>query len=340
MTAKRAFFGLVFVSALYLGALVWLDTRNHVFQNLSSIASALPVMLALALGSYLVRYGRWFWLLSRTGNRVSWGRGYLAYTAGFAFTVTPGKVGELVRIRYFLPMDVPASRVVSAFVMERACDLIAVLGMCIFIAQKPELLWKACAFVGIFLGLLILVALRPTVLSKLVQILCCFGLERIGSLVHTIQAGLIGCRAWLTAADISVCMASGFIAWAMTSYAFVVLLAKLGVTIPLLPAMSIYPLSMLVGAASMLPGGIGSTEAAIVTILAAFSVPLSTAIVCAVGIRFSSIWFAVVSGFAAMAVIERGLCTLGTSRRTHTMGMPNDMDNVTDSPGLQQSQPS
>jgi uncharacterized protein (TIRG00374 family) len=91
----------------------------------------------------------------------------------------------------------------------------------------------------------------------------------------------------------------------MTAFAFVALLANMGVDIPLLPSLSIYPLSMLVGAASMLPGGIGSTEAAIVAILATFSVPFTTALVCAVGIRFSSIWFAVINGFVAIAILER-----------------------------------
>lgn len=304
MTAKRAFVSLVCVSAVYLAVLIWLDSRNHLFQSLTSIVPVLPAMLGLALASYCVRYARWCWLLHRAGYRVGLLSGYLAYTTGFAFTVTPGKVGELVRIRYFLRMGVPASLVVSAFVVERACDLLVLLGLSVFVVQRSDFLVTAVAFVGLFLSLLALVAVRPTLLNKFVQVLFCWGLRRGAMLVQTLQAGLLGGRIWMTPVDILVCATLGIFAWTLTAYAFVVLLVQMGVAIPLLPSLSIYPLSMLVGAASMLPGGIGSTEAAIVAILAAFSVPISAGVVCAVGIRVSSIWFAVLSGFVAMAVLE------------------------------------
>jgi uncharacterized protein (TIRG00374 family) len=68
--------------------------------------------------------------------------------------------------------------------------------------------------------------------------------------------------------------------------------------------MAVYPLSMLAGAASMLPGGVGSTEATIVGLLSLFDVPLGVAALAAIGIRFSSMWFAVLCGFIALSILE------------------------------------
>ena len=82
------------------------------------------------------------------------------------------------------------------------------------------------------------------------------------------------------------------------------LLGRLGVSIATLPAFGMYPLAMLAGAASMLPGGIGSTEAAIVALLLFVDVPIATATLAAVGIRLASLWFAIACGFVAAGVLE------------------------------------
>jgi uncharacterized membrane protein YbhN (UPF0104 family) len=54
----------------------------------------------------------------------------------------------------------------------------------------------------------------------------------------------------------------------------------------------------------MVPGGVGSTEVTLVALLALFDVPLGTAALAAIGIRFASMWFAVLCGLCAMGVLE------------------------------------
>ncbi|MDP9123447.1 MAG: lysylphosphatidylglycerol synthase domain-containing protein, partial [Pseudomonadota bacterium] len=114
MRIKAALLGFLLLTALYVGALVWADMHHHVFDALAPLAAVLPSLLALSLFTYAARYVRWHWLLARAGHATPAFSGFLAYLAGFAFTATPGKVGELVRIRYFAPWGVPAWRVISA----------------------------------------------------------------------------------------------------------------------------------------------------------------------------------------------------------------------------------
>lgn len=59
----------------------------------------------------------------------------------------------------------------------------------------------------------------------------------------------------------------GLAAWTLTSCGFLWLLSNLGLSIPPLEAFSIYPMAMLVGSASILPGAAGSTELSIVLLL-------------------------------------------------------------------------
>jgi uncharacterized protein (TIRG00374 family) len=96
----------------------------------------------------------------------------------------------------------------------------------------------------------------------------------------------------------------GFAAWSITAFAFVYLLDALSLNFLWMNSFSIYPLAMLAGAASMLPGGVGSTEAAIVVQLKSYGVPISTAVLAAMIIRLGTMWFSVFCGFFAIFLQE------------------------------------
>src|SRR5690606_19639500 len=125
MKLRKAFWAAAAITVLYVAALFWADARNHVFDRLPEVVALLPALVGLSLVSYALRFARWHRLLARVGHATPLLRGWCAYVSGFAFTATPGKVGELLRIRYFLPLGVPPAHVLSAFVFERACDITA-----------------------------------------------------------------------------------------------------------------------------------------------------------------------------------------------------------------------
>jgi len=304
MKVRRALVGFGIITLLYLIALIWADSRNQVFSQLPKLLSSLPVLIGLSFVSYLVRYWRWRWLLDRAGYSTDVVPGFLAYLAGFAFTATPGKVGELLRIRYLAPQGVPAWAVLAAFVYERAFDLIAVLILATLAISSAKIFLFALGFVLIFLALLAFAALNPAVLRKASAYLRFYRLTGFARLVVTIRKGLSGCRTWATPLDGLLALGSGILAWGLASFSFVWLLARLGESIPAISALAIYPLAMLAGAASMIPGGIGSTEVTIVALLSLLNVALGTATLAAVGIRLSSLWFAILCGFVSLCILE------------------------------------
>jgi len=300
-----ALLGFALLTAGYLLALIWADSRHQVFSGLPKLASVMPMLVAASAITYLVRYLRWYWLLRRSGHSTPFLRGFAAYLSGFAFTATPGKIGELVRIRFLLPLGVPAARVVAAFIFERAFDLIAVLMLASLAIASTRTFIISAAFVLAFLGGLALASARLAWFSAMALALSKRGFKRIAKIVTAIRDGLDGCRIWLTAADIAVALVLGLIAWSIASLAFLYLLDRLDINLPFLQALSTYPLSMLAGAASMLPGGVGSTEVTIVGLLSLHDVPIGLAALAAVGIRLSSLWFAMVCGFVSMLGLER-----------------------------------
>jgi len=306
MKVKHALLGFGALTIFYVGALILAGSRSQVFIELPKLLSILPILMGFSLLSYLVRYLRWYWLLNRTGDKIEVVFGFLSYLAGFAFTATPGKVGELMRIRYLAPRGVPPWRVLSAFVYERAFDLIAVLSLSALVISSKDVyvFIFALGFVLVFVAGLVFAALNPAWLTKVSVYLRFHRLRRIARICLTLRDGLSGCRVWATPLDVLVSLVLGLLAASITSVSFVWLLSHLGVSIPTLAGLAIYPLAMLAGAASMLPGGVGSTEVAVVSLLSLFDVPLGVALLAAVGIRFSTLWFAVICGFIALGILE------------------------------------
>lgn len=304
MNSARALVLFAVIAASYLGVLIWVDAKNEVFIHLPRLQAALPLLLSLSVVAVLLRYARWHWLLVRAGYRTQALAGGLAYVAGFAFTVTPGKVGELARIRYLAPQGIPPATVLAAFVFERACDLIAVAMLALMAVSRGDVLAHALAFVAFVLAVLFVTAFNPHRLARLAAWLRLRGWLAPMRYLLVLRDGLAGCRVWLNPLDIAVALFLGFLAWGITAASFAWLLDRLAVALPTLSALAVYPLAMLAGAASFIPGGLGSTEIAIVALLATHGVPVGMAALAAVGIRLTSMWFAVLCGFLAITILE------------------------------------
>lgn len=304
MKIGKAFIGFILLSGFYLGMLIWTDAKNNVLAQVGLLAQAMPFLLCISLLSYILRYARWHWLLARRGYKVNGSYGLIAYFSGFAFTATPGKVGELIRIRYFNILGVPSDVAFGAFIYERALDLIVVLILSFLVISRLDLLLVAFSFVIFLIGLLTGVVLNPALLTRLNIVFGRYSYHRVAQIILIVRDGLSSCRYCFTPLDVLISVILGLMAWSLTSYGFMWLLSDLGLLISPLEAFTIYPLSILVGAASMLPGGVGSTELSIILLLGTYGVTASIATVAAIGIRFATIWFAVLFGFICMGILE------------------------------------
>jgi len=295
------------VCACYIAALWWIDRENGTFRRLLDQGGVLVLMLPLVLASYVVRYGRWRWLLRGRGHRLPWWPGFLAYLAGFALTATPGKAGELLRIRYFERMGVPASRTMAVFVFERACDLLVILLLSLLAARVFPTLGLLCVVVLAFVGVLFGVAAWPGSGR-------CFGwsaarlpegpLRKMLSFIRNAVEDLARCLTWRS---LALSMLTGALAWGLTALTFFGISSALGIQGPLTALLGIYPLAMLMGALSFVPGGVGTTELAIVLMLGRIGVATPEALAAAIGTRLVTLWFAITVGALSALNLERHL---------------------------------
>lgn len=301
----RALGWLALVAGVYLVALWYFDRDKQVLSRLTELAGPLCGCVALVLTSYVFRYQRWHNVLTAQGHPVAWPSGVAAYLAGFAFTASPGKAGELLRIRYFLRLGVPARVTLTTFVYERALDLLVItlLGL-----GAAGLVPMFGVFLGIVLGAVLalcLVACWPWLQRWAAACIGVLPGARVRRLAHFLLDGATALRPLLAAPGLTLLSTLyGAAAWLLTAAAFAWLCHALGLSLVWQHALAIYPLAMLIGALSFVPGGVGTTEAAIVLMLAATGAALDVALAVAIGIRLASLWLAVVVGMLAMTGLE------------------------------------
>ncbi len=304
MKFQRPVFLFAFITVVYFAILVWIDAWDNTFAALATLGFIVPVLSLFSLISYAARYVRWHWLMSRAGYIAPLWTGMLAYVSGFAFAATPGTVGELARIRYLEPMGIPAHVVISGFVNERVFDLLAVL----LIASLAATQFGIFGLVSVFVILVVVVVAFFARYPRWMRLVMAWCRQRnhhkLAKIVRSVSKGLAGLRLWMTALDISVSMVMSMVAWGLMAVAFVWMLRQLAVDTPFVISLTIFPLAILAGAASMLPGGLGSTEASVVALLAILKVPLATAAVAAIAIRLGTLWFAVLLGLVCMVYLE------------------------------------
>lgn len=306
---RRVMISAVLAAVAYLAFSLWVGWRDVAMAVARVGVAGLAVALALSLANYVLRFIRWQMYLRALGSHIPNGPSALIYLAGFAFTTTPGKVGELLRGIFLHKRGTPYLQSTAAFVSERLSDLVA---MALLVLPGLWLLSKGLAIAGglaLVSGLVFLaLAAHESVFRKLEAWIDLFP-GRLRGLLAKVLA-LIGEAKRCHGRGLMV-SATGLslLAWGAEAIAFALVLKLLGIEVPLATAVFIYAASMIAGALSFLPGGLGGAEATMIGLLALYGAPNAESVAATILIRFTTLWFAVALGILSSVAGRRALMT-------------------------------
>ena len=262
----------------------------------------------LVLGSSLLNYGlrfqRWSLYVARLGHVVPRGRHFLYYLCGFAFTVSPAKAGEAVRSLYLREHGVPYADSIAALFVERLLDLLAIaLLASLFVLHDPAYWPALLAALTATVGLIVFVG-RPMV-TGLLDRFAATRSGRIAKVLTGVADLLRASRSLLSPGLLSAGFVLGVIAWGVEGVGLYWICNGLGIDLSLATATGIYGIAVLAGAAAFfMPGGIGGMEVAMPALLVSQGVPLATAVIAMLLCRLATLWFAVILGLIAAALLE------------------------------------
>jgi HAD superfamily hydrolase (TIGR01490 family) len=294
------------VAALALLAYGLVGMRSQGAELLALLPTLGPRILlglGLVLLGYALRFGRWRLLLTSLELRPPLTQDARIWMGSYAFTATPGKGGEAVRsllLRDECHMPVPAT--LMALVVERFTDGTAVL---LLLLLNLRLLFGWDLPVAVPLALVLLLALvawgglrwgrRGTGGWHLPERLLPLRLRNLG------QEGFSALRRLLRPQVLLPATVIGAVAWSLEGISLWLLLQGLGSTQPSWAGATLaHTAAGLLGALTLLPGGLGSTEAGTVGLLSLQGVPLATAVPATLLIRLMTLWFATALGMVCL----------------------------------------
>jgi uncharacterized membrane protein YbhN (UPF0104 family) len=298
---KRRFFAsLVLGLVVYLGLAVFGDIRGT-GQSLRSFDwRVLPLILLMSFGNYAFRFVRWSYYLKRLAIDVPLFGNLTVFMSGLAMSITPGKMGEVIK-SYFLKQmtGTQMRRSVPIVFAERFTDLLSIvvlaaLGALAF-PYGRTLIW--IGLVGTIAVLL--AAMNRPVTESLLRALGRLPFLRRPSatLLELYDHATPLLRVW----PLTISFALGLAGWFCECLGFYLTVGALGFDVPVWQSAFIYAFATFFGAVTLLPGGLGTTEGSLTGLLILKGIPRDAASAATIVIRLCTLWLAVAVGLLWIA---------------------------------------
>jgi uncharacterized protein (TIRG00374 family) len=283
------------------------DLSKISFENLPQSYDLYLLVVGLVCVSYTVRAMRWRRYLLTLGYELPNLYGLLTYIAGFAYTLAPGKVGELMKATYYRPYKIPMTVVTAAFFVERLSDLAVFVCLAlVFLGFVAQGYGSLLIIAGLCVPVLLLLTalLRERHLNLIAQS-AWVRVVGLSPLVLRLAEGIKAAKRLLTFEVLIRGLFWGFVAWLFECFSLYVL----GDIVPhrtllMGDAIGMYAAAIVVGAVSFLPGGLGTTEAALVALLVKYGYSVQDALVLTVVCRLLTLWVAVLLGWVAVGFLK------------------------------------
>jgi uncharacterized protein (TIRG00374 family) len=292
-------------AAVYLVLVVLIDSDRLADALGDFDYTLIPAILGLVFLSYVGRFLRWIYYLKVLKVSVPVGVNAAIFAAGLSMTISPGKLGEVLKSVFVRRVSgAPIARTAPAVVAERATDgtgMVAWGFLGAFALGLPP--WTMLAFLAV--AVFGIAVLRSKHLSLLAERLLS-RLPLVGRFAphlrdfHGASNELLGTGPLLVGTAISFC------AWGLECLGVYLCAVGLGADRGFLLVVFVFAVSSLLGVLSMLPGGIGAVEASMAVQFVAVA-NLSTGLAGALTlvIRLATLWFATLIGIAGLLLVRR-----------------------------------
>ena len=302
MLNKKTLLVLICAISLYVGFVVFSDISILLekFKNFDFIYLLFSLLLIFI--SYLIRGIRYDYLLKKISIHLPLKQSVMLFFAGLALGITPGKFGEVIKSSFLKRQyNQSLSKTVPVVFVERYFDLvgiviIAIVGVWFVEIQKTEIL------TAFFLMVIVLVVSRQRKLIipilnrfKKIPFLKNFS-NNFLEMYDTIHS-LLSFRIYTKSTGLSI------IAWLLESIGVFFIFQGFGIDLSFETVVLIFVISSLIGAISMLPGGLGITEGSMIGLLLFQGIDYTEAFSVVLLVRIATLWYSIMLGLLCMRTL-------------------------------------
>ena len=293
---------LVLVAAVGIYAIfLFTSDFNIITEKISNFKiNYLPLILFLVTASWCPVFIKWHFLLKNCEIDIPLTRSITVFLSGLAFDLTPGKLGALMKSQILkTSFNIPRTKTAPIVLVEKVYDLIGailasiigiiILGMDVYLIIIAILVLAMVFFFLYYRPASELFFKRVTktkFFSKYVENISEF--DKIVQKSTNVKVA-------------TICILLAVTYWFIVSTAVYYTLIGFDINIlDYLKVLSIYATSILLGAISFIPGGVGITEGALAGLFTLEGIDVSTALILSVIIRIFVLWYSVSIGFISL----------------------------------------
>lgn len=282
---------------VFLGLAVYADVGD-VTSALATVEwETFGAVVGLTTVGYGFRFAKWHYYLRRLEVDVPLEASAVTFFSGLMMVVTPGKAGEVWKAWFLRDAHgVPASETTSVVGAERVTDLIALgamaaLGLLVYSRSSiPIVLVLGAIAAGI--GLLQWRRACLAILDRLES------LSVVGEYAAELERFYESAYRLFQFRPLVVSTLLSLAAWGLEGVALWLVLEGFGLEAGVVVGLFVFGLGSVVGAVSMLPGGLAAAEASMVGVLVTFGYPEAVAAAATIVIRVGTLWYAAALGTA------------------------------------------
>jgi uncharacterized membrane protein YbhN (UPF0104 family) len=303
---RRVAFGTVLGGLVFAALALYGDVRA-ITSSLSRFAwGTFPLALLLSSSNYALRFIRWQHYLRLLGVSLPAGESALVFLAGFVMSVTPGKLGEVLKsFLLFSSRKISIARTAPVVLAERLTDLSALVVLTVL----GSLAFDEGRAIAVAAGALVTFLLAATGCRPLGEALLTLagrvpGVRRIAPRLREAYDAL---AALVRPAPLVLATALATLSWGLECVALWLLVGGFeGASIALPAASLAYSAATVAGALAMLPGGLGVTEAGMTGLLQMLGEGVTPAVASSATllVRLATLWWAVAVGLVAFALLR------------------------------------
>lgn len=282
----------------YVGFIAYSDFNNF-YLNLSAFRfEFLPLILTVSFLGMLIKSLRQQVFLKKIKVNISLKENILLFLSGLSMIVTPAGSGELIKT-YFLKTKYgyKPAKTFPLVIIERFHDLLALITIVTISLSLTEFT-EAKIIVIIVMGFLLIVYIAIRIKKLFLKIIKILGsIKKLHKFIESITESYSGLYELTSKQTMAKGWSISMVGWSMDVIVVYLVFVAFDTDLDILYTTMVVFSSVLFGAISFLPGGIGVTEISVVQFLTQKGLEISFATTIMVMIRLVTIWFATVLGF-------------------------------------------
>ncbi len=301
---KKILVSIIIAGIFYLTFVIYADYQKVIdaFYNFNWLL--LPLLLILSLFNYITRYFKWDYYLSVINVNIKKVDSLLIFMSGLIMSITPGKVGELLK-SYLLKevTNTPISKTAPVIFAERITDFVSLLLITIIGAYTFDYGFVLTIVISVFFIILIFILSNKNISLKILS-----SLERLlffRKHLRNIHLAYESSYQLLRPIPLLKMTVISIIAWGFECLGYYIILLNFHIEFGLFWTSFSYAFAIIVGAISMLPGGLVVTEGSLTYLLIKKGIADNISVTTTFIVRVVTLWFAVLVGIVSVSFYQK-----------------------------------